>query len=159
MWGALSDERTGLSFTIATGARQRSHSRIRVPWDLRPYFTVLDSILLFSSPPTARRVTVEVLDPASTRDELPSLLNPAEAEAYCRQSPGTLTPGIGPRWDPWPYICSIMTPGNLIFLSEKWEVQLILIDLESRSCQRHTRWNRRVYNNGFLLSHNGFPKY
>jgi hypothetical protein len=26
MWGALSDERTGLSFTIAAGARQRSHS-------------------------------------------------------------------------------------------------------------------------------------
>jgi hypothetical protein len=27
MWGALSDERTGLSFTIAAGPRQRSHSR------------------------------------------------------------------------------------------------------------------------------------
>jgi hypothetical protein len=27
MWGALSDEKTGLSFTIADGARQRSHSR------------------------------------------------------------------------------------------------------------------------------------
>jgi hypothetical protein len=26
MWGALSDERTGLPFTIATGPRQRSHS-------------------------------------------------------------------------------------------------------------------------------------
>jgi hypothetical protein len=33
MWGALSDERTGLSFTIAAGHRQRSHSRVRVPWD------------------------------------------------------------------------------------------------------------------------------
>jgi hypothetical protein len=42
MWGALSDERTGLSFTIAAGARQRSHSRVRVPWDSWPYFTVLD---------------------------------------------------------------------------------------------------------------------
>jgi hypothetical protein len=30
MWGALSDERTGLSFTIATGASQRSHSRDRI---------------------------------------------------------------------------------------------------------------------------------
>jgi hypothetical protein len=29
MWGALSDERTGLSFIIAAGPRQRSHSRIR----------------------------------------------------------------------------------------------------------------------------------
>jgi hypothetical protein len=31
MWGALSDERTSLSFTIAAGPRQRSHSRVRVP--------------------------------------------------------------------------------------------------------------------------------
>jgi hypothetical protein len=31
MWGALSDERTGLSFTIAAGPRQRSHLRVRVP--------------------------------------------------------------------------------------------------------------------------------
>jgi hypothetical protein len=68
MWGALSDERTGLSFTIAAGARQRSHSRVRVPWDSRPYFTISDSRLPFSSPPTTRRFTVEVLDPASTRD-------------------------------------------------------------------------------------------
>jgi hypothetical protein len=34
MWGALSDERTGLSFTIAAGSRQRSHSRVRIPLDL-----------------------------------------------------------------------------------------------------------------------------
>jgi hypothetical protein len=31
--GALSDERTGLSFTISAGPRQRSHSRFRVPRD------------------------------------------------------------------------------------------------------------------------------
>jgi hypothetical protein len=68
MWGALSDERTGLSFTIASGARQRSHSRVRVPWDSRPCFTVSDSRLPFSSPPTTRRVTMEVFDPASTRE-------------------------------------------------------------------------------------------
>jgi hypothetical protein len=40
IWGALSDERTGLSFTIAVGPRQRIHSRVRVSWDWRPYFTV-----------------------------------------------------------------------------------------------------------------------
>jgi hypothetical protein len=33
MWGAVSDERMGLSFTIAAGPRQRSHSRVRVTWD------------------------------------------------------------------------------------------------------------------------------
>jgi hypothetical protein len=41
--------------------------RFRVPWDSRPYFTVSDLRLPFSSPPTTRRVTVEVFDPASTR--------------------------------------------------------------------------------------------
>jgi hypothetical protein len=68
MWSALSDERTGLSFAIATGPRQRSHSRVRVPWNSRPYFPVSDSRLPFSSPPTTRKATVEVFDPASTRD-------------------------------------------------------------------------------------------
>jgi hypothetical protein len=45
MWGALSDERMVLSFTIVAGARQRSHSQVLVPWDLRPYFIFLDSRL------------------------------------------------------------------------------------------------------------------
>jgi hypothetical protein len=31
IWGAISDERTDLSFTIAAGSRQRSHFRVRVP--------------------------------------------------------------------------------------------------------------------------------
>jgi hypothetical protein len=47
LWGALSDERTGLSFTIAAGLRERSYSRVRVPWDLRRYFTVSDLRLHF----------------------------------------------------------------------------------------------------------------
>jgi hypothetical protein len=67
IWGALSDERTGLSFTVAAGTCQRSLSRVRVPWDSRPYFPASDLRLPFSSPPTTRRVTVEVFDPASTR--------------------------------------------------------------------------------------------
>jgi hypothetical protein len=67
LWGALLDERSGLSFVCAGGPCQRSLSRVRVRWDLRPYFTVSDLRLPFSSPPTTRRVTVEVFDPASTR--------------------------------------------------------------------------------------------
>jgi hypothetical protein len=67
MYGYLSDERTGLSFTSAAGPPQRSHSRVRVPWDSWSYFTVSDSRLPFSSPPTTRRATVEVFDPASTQ--------------------------------------------------------------------------------------------
>jgi hypothetical protein len=39
-WGALFDERTGLSLVHAAGPCQRSLSRVRVPWDSRPYFTV-----------------------------------------------------------------------------------------------------------------------
>jgi hypothetical protein len=50
IWSALSAERTGLSFRIAAGPRQRNHSRVRVPWDLPPYFSVS-----FSSPPATRR--------------------------------------------------------------------------------------------------------
>jgi hypothetical protein len=65
VWGALYDERTDLSFTIAAGPLQRSHSRVRVPWDSWPYFTVSDSRLPFSLPLTTRRATVEVLDLAS----------------------------------------------------------------------------------------------
>jgi hypothetical protein len=68
MCGALSDERTAQSFTIAAGEGQRSHFRVRVPWDSWPYFTVSDSRLPLSSPPTTRRTTVEVFDSASTRD-------------------------------------------------------------------------------------------
>jgi hypothetical protein len=65
--GTRSDERSGLSFVCAAGPFQRSLSRVRVPWDLRPYFIVSQLRLPFSLPPTTRRVTVEVFDPASTR--------------------------------------------------------------------------------------------
>jgi hypothetical protein len=65
IWGALSDERTGLSFITVAGPRQRSHSRVRVPWYSRPYVTASDSRLPFSPPPTTRRATVEVFDPSS----------------------------------------------------------------------------------------------
>jgi hypothetical protein len=87
MWGALSDERTGMSFTISAGPRPaqlfsgpspagpmtifyclrfythqtwRARSRIYTPgirWHWVP----------FSSPLTTGRATVEVFEPASTR--------------------------------------------------------------------------------------------
>jgi hypothetical protein len=69
-WVALSDERTGLSYVCAAGPCQRRLSRVLVPWDLRPYFTVSVLRLPFLSPPTTRRVTVEVFDPTSTRVKL-----------------------------------------------------------------------------------------
>jgi hypothetical protein len=67
LWGALSDERSGLSFIHAAGPCQHSRSWVRVPWDSRPYFSVPDLRLPISLPPKNRRVTVEVFDPASTR--------------------------------------------------------------------------------------------
>jgi hypothetical protein len=67
LWGALSDDRTALSFVYAVGPCQRSLFRVRVPWDSRLYFTVSDLRLPFSSPLTTRRVTVQVFDPVSTR--------------------------------------------------------------------------------------------
>jgi hypothetical protein len=55
-----------------------------------------------------------------------------EAEAYCRQLAGTLTPGIGPSWDPWPYICSMSRPLffflSLVLLIDEGGVGLIYID-------------------------------
>jgi hypothetical protein len=67
LWGALSDERTGLPFLLAADPRQRSLSRVRVPRDSWPYFTVSDMRLSFWSSPTTRRVSVEVFYHASTR--------------------------------------------------------------------------------------------
>jgi hypothetical protein len=58
LWGDLTDERSGLSFVYSAGPYQRSLSRVRVPLDLRPYFTVSHLRLPFSSPFTTRRVTV-----------------------------------------------------------------------------------------------------
>jgi hypothetical protein len=52
----------GLSFTIAGGPRQLIHSRVRVPWDSRPY-TVSDSRHSFLSPSTTRRPTYSTPPP------------------------------------------------------------------------------------------------
>jgi hypothetical protein len=94
MWDALSDERTGLSFTIAVDPRQRSHSRFRVRRDSWSYSTVSDSRLAhhggpgsliyvpqeqggpvippgtgfpFSSSPTTRITTAEIFESTSMR--------------------------------------------------------------------------------------------
>jgi hypothetical protein len=46
MWGALSDERTGLSSIIAAGPHQASHSSVRVPRNSWSYFPVSYSRLV-----------------------------------------------------------------------------------------------------------------
>jgi hypothetical protein len=101
IWGALSDERTGLSFTIAAGLRQGNHSRVRVPWDSRLYFTVSDSRLPFSSPPTTRMVTVEVFGPSSTRETD----NSSHSQSYI----ATDDQSISKSWYRAPDICYTLT--------------------------------------------------
>jgi hypothetical protein len=85
--------RMGLSYSIAAGPRQHSHSQVQVPRDSWPYFTVSDSSLPqpggpgprilyppgtewpsyipkhwvpFSSPTTTHKATVKVFEPAFT---------------------------------------------------------------------------------------------
>jgi hypothetical protein len=41
LWGALSDERSGLSFVFAAGPCQHSLSRVRVSWDCVTFETSL----------------------------------------------------------------------------------------------------------------------
>jgi hypothetical protein len=97
MWHALPDERTGLSFTTAAGPRQRSHFRVPVLWDPRQYFTVSDLRLPFSSPPTTRRVTVEVFDPAT------------RGPTVCQSRSHIATDGrsVSQWWSSWPDIITV----------------------------------------------------
>jgi hypothetical protein len=85
MWGALSQERTGLSFTISAGPRKRSHSRVLFPQDYHillplirnfPNLEDKDPVVLsprnmmthltpyrtapFLWPPTTHRATVDI---------------------------------------------------------------------------------------------------
>jgi hypothetical protein len=49
MWGAFSDDRTGLSFAVAASPRQLSHSQVRVPRDSATFYC-----LRCETPPTWR---------------------------------------------------------------------------------------------------------
>jgi hypothetical protein len=64
MWDALSDERTGLSFTISAGPRKHSH-----PVGLVTTFYCLRFQTSLLSPPMTRRAMVEVFDPPPPRPE------------------------------------------------------------------------------------------
>jgi hypothetical protein len=108
-----------VSFTIAAGFRQRSHSQVRVPRDSWSYFTVSDSrSLQHVAPGPCIYIPQEqgglVIFPGTSSIFIASydsqgyggvirtrLCTEAEAgagaEAYCRQPAGTLTPGIRPH--------------------------------------------------------------
>jgi hypothetical protein len=81
----------GSDVTIAAGPRQPNHSRVRVPWDSRPYFTVSDLRLPILSPPTTRRATVEVFDPASTRANVEAGSNTSPVSDLSESSPQAIS--------------------------------------------------------------------
>jgi hypothetical protein len=136
-----------LSFTIAAGPHQHSHSRVRVPRDSWSNFTVSASILLqpggpgariyihqeqwgpvipprhcvpFSSPPTTRRATMEVFEPASTR-----ALILAAWDRRCIASGGpTKTP--------------LATP---LLLLREVTAYVLTQSLLTNGCTRHVSWH------------------
>jgi hypothetical protein len=96
-----------LSFTIAAGARQRSHSRVGVPWNSRPNFTVSDSRLSFSSPPTTCRAAVVVFDPASESSRVGSYVTTDGQSA-------SLSWNKAHTWGLWPDIYYCQTVASLL---------------------------------------------
>jgi hypothetical protein len=61
MWSALSDEKSGLYFSVFAGHGQRSLSQIWVPWDSWAYFIVS----IFETPPTWRTRFLYLFPPGS----------------------------------------------------------------------------------------------
>jgi hypothetical protein len=49
------------------------------------------------------------------------LAEQSRAVAYCRQLASTVTLGIEPRWDPWPYICSVSRRFFFFFLCSSFD--------------------------------------
>jgi hypothetical protein len=102
-----------LCFIYAAGPCQRSLSPVRVPWDSRPYFTISDLRLYFSSPPTTRKVTVEVFDPASTRV---AFITESESESYVTTDgqPASLSWNKAPFWGLPPDLYYCLTVAGLL---------------------------------------------
>jgi hypothetical protein len=67
LWGDLSGERMGLTFEYAAGPCQRSFFSGPSPLGLTTIFYCLTFETSLSSPPMTCRITVEVIDPTSTR--------------------------------------------------------------------------------------------
>jgi hypothetical protein len=74
-----------LTFTIAAGRRQRSHSLVRVPRDSWPYFTVSNSI---PTPKPEGRVTVFMSPRNKVAQLYPRALGSLFVASYDSQSYG-----------------------------------------------------------------------
>jgi hypothetical protein len=95
MWGALSDERIDVLFTIAPGSLQSSHFQVRVPRDSWPYFKISDSRHPFPSPPTTPSVTVEIFNPTSTRDSQPC---PSPSPSHIATDGQSVSQSVSKSW-------------------------------------------------------------
>jgi hypothetical protein len=97
----------GLSFTIAAGPRQRSHSQVRIPRDSWPHFTVTYSRLLYPGEPGPRiyirRNKVARLHPQALDYWLNSILVPY------------ITPWHGPRIKHRSLLSSVVSVGTCLF--------------------------------------------
>jgi hypothetical protein len=96
IWGTISDENTGVSFTIVVGPCQCSHSRVWVLRDSWPYFTVSDSGIpptwrarsLYLYPPgtgwpsCSPRQWVPILSPPETCRAMVEVFEPASMQGY-----------------------------------------------------------------------------
>jgi hypothetical protein len=151
-----------LSFTIAAGSRQHSHSQIRVPRDSWPYFTVSDSRL----PKLEGQVHVLI----TLRDKVAQLYPQALGSLFVTSYDllgygGGIWPPI-PKlaWDPC-YIASARrtqqkTPSHL--LSQQYLNCCLLIDClgtvftKLLPCSEHLLW---LHYSGFRASCHNKPLY
>jgi hypothetical protein len=140
-----SNERMGLSFTIAAGPRQRRHSQFRVPQDSWPYFTASDS-----KPPQTWGPVPRIYIPRNRVDRLyPQVLGSLFIASYDPQGyGGSIRPRLQLAWGPR-YIASRLTqkktPPATVFLL-LWAISL------RRSGYRWPVWRPLLSNSTLLLT-------
>jgi hypothetical protein len=114
---------------IATDGQSVSNSWCRAPSGAhyQMFITVWQLQSCFYGAPSLTRGRVSLLymllalssavflgsESLGTRDHQ-SRAEQSRAVAYCRQPATTVTLGIEPRWDPWPYICSMSLSSVLL---------------------------------------------
>jgi hypothetical protein len=124
----------GLSFTIAAGPRQRSHSRVRVPRDSWPYFTVPNSRLPQTGGPGPR-----VYIPQDQGDRV---IPPGTGFAFRRllRLAGLLWRCSNPPLPGWRHITCRCT-----ILNRKYSLWLVICrGTRQRSWMRHYITSRKV---------------
>jgi hypothetical protein len=102
IWGVLSDEGTGLPFTIAAGSRQRSHNWARVPRDSWPYFTLSDLRITQPGGPGPRIYIPQEQGGPVIPQALGSSLSESESYITTVVQSASLSSNKAPIWGLWP---------------------------------------------------------